>query len=162
MSYDLDDVDRQLLELLQEDGRYAATELAERIGVSDNTIHNRMDRLEKAGVITGYMTTTDYDSTGLRLYFHFTCTASISKRSTVAEKALVLPQVVEVTELMTGQENLQIKAVGAEDEDITHVAEQLDELALEINDENLIRAEHTALLDYVEVSELLDDETDED
>jgi len=162
MSYELDEVDQQLLNLLQKNARYTATELAEEVGVSDNTIHNRMDRLEKASVITGYTTTTDYDSTGLRLYFHFTCTASISKRSTVAEKALVLPQVVEVTELMTGQENLQIKAVGAEDEDITHVAEQLDELALEINDENLIRAEHTALLDYVEVSELLDDETDED
>jgi DNA-binding Lrp family transcriptional regulator len=149
--YTLDDVDKQLLNLLQENARSKAIELAEKIGVSDNTIHNRMEQLEDAGIITGYTTAIDRDKTGLRLYFHFSCTARISNRSDVAEKALALPQVTEVTELMTGQENIHIKAVGAEDRDITHLAEQLDNLTLEINDENLIRTEHTTPLDYVEI-----------
>ncbi|WP_255169812.1 Lrp/AsnC family transcriptional regulator [Natrononativus amylolyticus] len=156
-AYQLDEVDRQLLTLLQENARYTAIELADEIGVSDNTIHNRMRRLEEANVITGYTTTTDYERAGLRLYFHFSCTARISERSAVAKEAMALPQVVEVTELMTGHENLHLKAVGAEDEDITAIAERLDELALEINDENLIRAEHTTPLDYVEVLELVDE-----
>lgn len=157
-TYQLDDVDRKLLDLLQENARYRAIELAEEIGVSDNTIHNRMERLEEAGVITGYTTTTDHDRVGLRLYFHFTCTTRISDRATVAEKAMALPQVVEVTELMTGHRNLHIKAVGAEDEDITAIAERLDDLALEIDDENLVRAEHLTPLDYVEVMKLVDEE----
>ena len=152
-TYQLDDVDRQLLNLLQENARYKAIELAEAIGVSDNTVHNRMARLEEADVITGYTTAVDHDRTGLRLYFHFSCTTRISARSDVAAEAMEFPQVVEVTELMTGQENLHIKAVGAEDEDITAIAERLDDLDLEINDENLIRAEHTTPLDYVEVLE---------
>ena len=156
MAYRLDDVDKQLLNLLQENARSKVIELAEEIGVSDNTIHNRMDRLEEEGVITGYTTTTDYDQTGLRLYFHFSCTTRISERSDVAEKAMALPQIIEVTELMTGHENLHLKAVGAEDEDITAVAEQLDNLSLEINDENLIRAEHKTPLDYVAVLESVD------
>lgn len=153
--YQLDDVDKQLLNLLQENARSKAIELAEEIGVSDNTIHNRMERMEEAGIITGYTTTIDHDRTGLRLYFHFSCTARISNRSDVAEKALALPQVTEVTELMTGQENIHIKAIGREDKDITHVAEQLDNLNLEINDENLVRAEHATPLDYVEVMDQL-------
>ncbi|WP_312910643.1 Lrp/AsnC family transcriptional regulator [Natronosalvus caseinilyticus] len=153
----LDETDRQLLDLLQENARYKATTLAEEIGVSDNTIHNRMARLEEEGIITGYTTAIGYQSTGLRLYFHFTCTTRISERSAVAGEALALPQVVEVTELMTGQENLHIKAVGAEDADITHVAEQLDDLALEIDDENLIRAEYTRPFEYVRGLELADD-----
>ena len=156
--YQLDDVDRQLLNLLQENARYKAIELADEIGVSDNTIHNRMERLEEAHVITGYTTTTDYDRAGLRLYFHFNCTARISERSAVAAEAMALPQVIEVTELMTGHENLHLKAVGANDEDITAIAERLDQLALEINDENLIRAEHTKPLDYVKVLELVEGE----
>lgn len=155
--YTPDDIDRQLLGLLEEDARYTAIELAEEVGVSDNTVHNRMERLEEAGIITGYTTTIDHDLAGLRLYFHFSCTARISDRSGVAEAALSLPQVVEVTELMTGQENLHIKAVGAEDEDITHVAEQLDDLELEINDENLVRTEHSRSLDYVTVMKLVDE-----
>ena len=157
-SYSLDDVDRRLLSLLQENARYTAIELAEEIGVSDNTIHNRMERLEEANIITGYTAATDYSRTGLRLYFHFSCTARISERTRVAEEAIALPQIVEVTELMTGHENLHLKAVGAEDEDITAIAEQLDNLSLEINDENLIRAEHINPLDYVEVLKLVDEE----
>ena len=157
-AHQLDDVDRQLLNLLQENARSKAVELAKEIGVSDNTIHNRMERLEEANIITGYTTTTDFDRAGLRLYFHFSCTARISERSEVAEKAMALPQVVEVTELMTGHENLHLKAIGAKDEDITAIAERLDKLSLEINDENLIRTERTKPLDYVKVLELVEEE----
>lgn len=146
--YTLDDVDQQLIEMLQEDARYTAIELAEAIGVSDNTIHNRMDRLESEGVITGYDAAIDQDRIGLGLFISMICTARISDRSEVADKAIEIPQVVEVTELMTGERNIHVKAVGAEDEDITRVAERVNELALEINDENLIRAERTSGLDF--------------
>ncbi|WP_226010714.1 Lrp/AsnC family transcriptional regulator [Halomicrobium salinisoli] len=157
-AYDLDDVDRRLLDLLQEDARYAAIDLAEAVGVSDNTIHNRMQRLEEAGVITGYTTTVDHDRAGLSLYFHFTCTARISDRAEVAEEVMAIPEVVEVTELMTGQRNLHVRLVAADDEDITRLARQLDELALEIDDENLVREERREPLDFVEVGEMLDRE----
>lgn len=154
-AYELDDVDHRLLNLLQENARYTAIEIAEDIGVSDNTVHNRMRRLEDVGIIEGYTTAIDHDTAGCSLYFHFSCTARISNRATVAEKVLALPQVIEVLELMTGHENLLVKAVGAEDEDITHVAEQIDKLDLEINDENLIRTEHATPLDYVAVADML-------
>lgn len=149
--FEVDDVDRQLLTLLQEDARYAATDLAERIGVSDNTVHNRMNRLEEAGVIEGYHARVDHERAGLSLFFVFTCTVRISEREAIAKKALSLPSVIEVTELMTGQRNLLIKVLGAEDQDISAVATRLDQLDLEINDESLVRAEHTSPLDYVTI-----------
>lgn len=151
-TYELDETDEKLLNLLQEDARYTALSLAEEVGVSDNTIHNRMERLEEAGVITGYTTTIDHDRVGLRLFFHFACTADINERSEVAAQAMEIPAVLEVTELMTGQRNLHLKVVAAEDEGITEIAEQLAQLALEINDENLIRAEHAQPLDFTEVA----------
>ena len=157
-SYQLDDVDKELLKLLQENARYTAIELAEQIGVSDNTIHNRMERLEERGIITGYTTSVNHDETGLNLFFLFICTARISERSSVASEVLKLPQVVEVTEVMSGEQNLLIKVYGTEDEDITHVAEQLDDLALEINDEKLIKTEHTQPLDYVEIEAMMSQE----
>lgn len=161
-AYELDDVDRRLLNLLQQDARYTAIELAEEVGVSDNTIHNRMDRLEEAGVITGYNAAVAYDKTGFDLYFQFSCTARVSDRSDVAEQILSIPAVVEVTELMTGQENLQVKALGRKNEEITEIAEQIDDLSVEINDENLIRSERSTSLDFVEVTEgLAEDETRE-
>ena len=77
----------------------------------------------------------------------FICTARISDRGTVAENALAMTEVIEVTELMTGQRNLHIKAVGSEHNDITRTAQQLDNLELEVNDEFLIREEHLKPLD---------------
>ncbi|MFC3478221.1 Lrp/AsnC family transcriptional regulator [Halobacterium litoreum] len=151
MPHQLDDTDRELLRLLQSNARYTATELADRIGVSDNTVHNRMARLEDAGVITGYKATVDPGEAGLDLFFHFICTTRISNRADVAEQIMTFPEVLEVTELMTGQENLHIKMVGATDRDVTDMAERLDELPLEINDETLIRTNHTKPIDFTSV-----------
>lgn len=155
--YEVDDVDRQLLGLLQENARHTAIEIAERIGVSDNTVHNRIERLEEAGVITGYSAAVDHEKTGLTLYFHFTCTARISERGRVADAVMELPEVLEVTELMTGQENLHVKVVAATDEEVSRIAAEIDDLALEITDENLIRAEHSKPLDFVEVLRTVDE-----
>jgi len=147
-TYELDETDRRLLGLLQENARYTATELAERIGVSDNTIHNRMDRLEEAGVVTGYAAAIDHDRAGIDLHFVFSCTARISDRSRVADEILEIPEIVEVTELMTGRQNLIVKALASDDERITEIAQQLDALDLEIDDENMIRAERSAPFEY--------------
>lgn len=151
--YTLDDVDRQLLGLLEEDARYAAIDLADEVGVSDNTVHNRMQRLEEAGIIQGYTTRVDHDRMGLPLYFMFACTARISKRADMADQILAIPEVIGVTELMTGQQNILVKAIGAEDDDISRIATAVDEMDVEINDENLIRSDRTKPLDYVEVDE---------
>lgn len=150
---DLDDVDRRLLSMLQENARYTAIDLAERLGVSDNTVHNRMSRLEDEGIIRGYSVDVDHDRTNLDLTFVFYCTARISERSAVAEQILDIPEVVEVTELMTGQRNVVVKAVADADEDISRVATEVDNLDVEINDEYLVREVHRAPLDYVEVAD---------
>lgn len=122
------------------------------------TIHHQMDRLEDVAVITGYTTNVDLDRMDLQLYSHNTRTASISDHSDVAEKAPDLPQVLEATELMTGQENPQVKAIGVQDGDTIAIAEQLDSLALATGDENLIREEHIQSIDYVELADILEAE----
>ena len=153
MSHQIDAVDAHLLSLLQDNARTTATDLAEAVGVSDNTVHNRMGRLEDAGVIERYTTVVDPRQAGLQFYYHFTCTTPISDRSEVAEQIISYPEVVGVTELMTGQENLHVKLVGRTDQDITRMAQELDDLNLEITDENLIRAEHGNPIDLGQIGQ---------
>lgn len=50
----LDDTDRALLALLRENARNATAELARRLGLSRTTVQSRIERLERARVITGY------------------------------------------------------------------------------------------------------------
>jgi len=50
----LDRIDRKILDILQREGRIAITELAQRVGLSTSPCSERVKRLEKSGVITGY------------------------------------------------------------------------------------------------------------
>ncbi|WP_257297988.1 Lrp/AsnC family transcriptional regulator [Haloarchaeobius sp. FL176] len=51
---ELDDTDKQILRILQEDARTTFSEIARRIDMSSATVHDRVGRLEDAGVIQGY------------------------------------------------------------------------------------------------------------
>ncbi len=59
-----DEVDRQLIEALQEDGRLSMRKLAERIGVALGTVANRLSKLEREGVIKGYSVVLDANKIG--------------------------------------------------------------------------------------------------
>jgi Lrp/AsnC family leucine-responsive transcriptional regulator len=50
----LDDIDRRILTLLQQDGRMAIKPLAEQIGLSSPATSERLRRLEERGVIRGF------------------------------------------------------------------------------------------------------------
>ncbi|MFJ1603747.1 Lrp/AsnC family transcriptional regulator [Streptomyces sp. NPDC088253] len=49
-----DEVDRQILELLQSDGRIRLSELGRRVRLSPAAVAERVRRLESTGAVTGY------------------------------------------------------------------------------------------------------------
>lgn len=51
---ELDNIDRQIIGILRTDARTSVSNIAQQIKVSRATIQNRIDKLEKFGVITGY------------------------------------------------------------------------------------------------------------
>lgn len=51
---EIDDVDRTILKLLQEDGRTSLTEMAQALGLSRTAIRYRLASLEQNGVIKGF------------------------------------------------------------------------------------------------------------
>ena len=50
----LDRIDLKILDVLQRDGRISMTDLAERVSLSATPCSERVRRLEREGVITGY------------------------------------------------------------------------------------------------------------
>ena len=50
----MDDLDHRLIAKLRHDARAAVADLAKALGVSRGTVTNRMARLQREGVITGY------------------------------------------------------------------------------------------------------------
>ena len=51
---ELDRIDRNILRILQEEGRISFTELGERVGLSTTPCTERVRRMERDGVILGY------------------------------------------------------------------------------------------------------------
>lgn len=135
----LDALDRAILHRLQADARESMTDIAADLDVSDNTIRNRIAKLEDGGAITGYQVNVDYDEVGVQHYYAFGCTARISERDWLAEAVRAHDCTVEVITLMTGRENLFVIAAAAEKDDITDLATELDTLGLTIEREHLVR-----------------------
>jgi len=64
---DLEEKDRQILQLLGRDGRMSYTDLGKSTGLSTSAVHQRVKRLEQRGLILGYGATVNHDEIGLPL-----------------------------------------------------------------------------------------------
>lgn len=148
MDIDLDDVDRGILYYLQENARSTLTDIADEVGVTDNTVRNRLERLEDEGVIEGYGTVVNYARTESHIHYLFECTARISDREGYADRALEIDGVVEVREIMSGQRNVHVRVVGKDPDDITRAARALDEIGLVVESENMLREQRQRPLSH--------------
>ncbi|HEY3603828.1 MAG TPA: Lrp/AsnC family transcriptional regulator, partial [Sporichthyaceae bacterium] len=63
----MEDIDRQIVELLCADGRMSFTDLGKRTGLSTSAAQQRVRRLEQRGVLRGYVAVVDPDAIGLPL-----------------------------------------------------------------------------------------------
>lgn len=61
----MDDVDRKIIEVLRGAGRTSYVALAKEVGLSSPTVHDRVNKLEAQGVITGYHASVDPTAIGL-------------------------------------------------------------------------------------------------
>ncbi|ERH10023.1 MAG: transcriptional regulator, AsnC family [halophilic archaeon J07HX64] len=148
VEHDIDDVDRAILHALQADARNtSSSDIAERTGTADSTVRKRIQQLESERVIKGYSADVDYGKSGYSLRMLLYCTASIPERGELIPEILGIDGVVSVQELVTGEQNLLVTAVGESDSDITPVAQTLLELGLTITDEVLVRAHETTPFD---------------
>jgi len=140
---DLDDVDRCILYSLQQDARrMSANTIAERLDVSARTVRNRIDKLEESGVINGYRLDVDYEIAGYQLHTMVVCTAPIEGREEIAREAADVSGVVNVREIMTGDQNLLVEVVGTDGDDLSRITSDLNDLGVHINDEDIIRNDH--------------------
>lgn len=55
MKHELDAIDRRIVDILQQDARLPVKTIAERVSLSSPTVSARIERLQREGVITGYM-----------------------------------------------------------------------------------------------------------
>ncbi len=113
----LDRYDRQILAVLQHDGRISNQDLAERIALSPSSCLRRVRTLEESGLITGYRALLDARKLGLALMalIHISMDRHTPDRFDHFEaEVAAIPEVLECL-LITGQDaDYQLKVVVAD------------------------------------------------
>ena len=74
----LDQIDRQLLTLLQQDARLSNAELGERVGLTASSVYQRVKKLQQQGIIKGYVAVVDPAALGKRITAFIRLTVSTS------------------------------------------------------------------------------------
>ena len=119
-SIKLDEKDYTILEALKEDSRSTIAELSNRLGIPRATIHERIVRLSKAGVIKRFTIEPDYKKTGmptLTFVFASYIQAARTDQHEAAKKVSQIPGVLGVY-IISGEWDLLIKVRGKSIEDI--------------------------------------------
>jgi Lrp/AsnC family transcriptional regulator, leucine-responsive regulatory protein len=118
----LDDINRRLLVELQEDARLTLAELGRRVGLSSPAVAERLQRLERDGVIRGYHADVDPRALGLSLTAVIRIRPSPGQLQNVAELAQQTVEVVECTRI-TGEDCFIMRA---HLRDVGHLEEVID------------------------------------
>jgi len=143
MPHQIDAVDERILYYLSADARHtSAPDIAESVDVSAPTVRNRIRRLEEAGVIRGYHADVDYQQVGGRLTNYYVCSTGDRDREEMAQRVLDVPGVINVREILSGRGDLRVTVVGTDTDDLTTIAQGINSLGVEIDDEDLVHREY--------------------
>ncbi|MGA4507029.1 Lrp/AsnC family transcriptional regulator [Propionibacteriaceae bacterium G1746] len=109
----MDTLDREILSLLQADGRATMTDIAAQVGLSLSACHRRFRDLQASGVIRGFGVDLDFDLLGLPFEALVFVTMQSGDGAAVSafEQAVVqLPNVVQAHRLF-GEPDYQLYVV---------------------------------------------------
>jgi Lrp/AsnC family transcriptional regulator for asnA, asnC and gidA len=120
---ELDDIDREILRILQADARTPFSEVARQIDMSSATVHERVNRMEEAGVIEGYTAQVNPREVGFGTEAFVGVRVEQGYEETVVPKLEELEAVREI-HLIAGKLDMMLR-VQAED------ADQLRQLVFE-------------------------------
>lgn len=95
----MDDVDRRILDALRKDARKSFLALSKELGISDATIHKRVGKLERAGVILGYAAKLDPELLGYGVTALIELRIKPGTAGPVGEALARIPNVLDVFEL---------------------------------------------------------------
>ncbi|HRK17509.1 MAG TPA: Lrp/AsnC family transcriptional regulator [Hyphomicrobiaceae bacterium] len=110
---DLDDTDRRILAVLQDNGRISNVELAERVGLSPSPCLARVRGLERSGLIRGYVALVDPGRVGLgvSVFIQVSLEKQVGRALDTFESAMTaMPEVMECY-LMTGDSDYMLRVL---------------------------------------------------
>ena len=122
----LDDIDRNILRILQEDARKSYREIQDQLGISIGTIHNRISKLKKNQIIQGYTLKLNNIKLGYKLTFLIRIRIDGKHTSEILEEVTKKPEVCSVF-YTTGEQSAALICRFKETEEVYRFIRELNE-----------------------------------
>jgi len=113
----LDEIDRNILRILQIDARTSYREIQNKLGISIGTIHNRIAKLKKNGVIEGYTLRLNNEKLGYKLSFLIRINCDGKFTEEILEDLKEIPEVCSIFHT-TGEQSAALICRFKESEDV--------------------------------------------
>ena len=94
----LDDINRNILQELERDGRISNLELAEKVGLSPSACLRRVQELERKNIISGYRAVINREVLGSGMTVYATVSLSTHQKSDMEEFEKAVKYVPEIRE----------------------------------------------------------------
>lgn len=104
----IDRLDGELISLLEADARQSIGDLAERLGVSRNTVQSRLRRLGEAGMLRGFSPRLNLVEVGINVEAFAALALDQGKLDDVIKLLAEIPEVMEV-HATSGREDLLVR-----------------------------------------------------
>ena len=120
----LDDINRAILKLLQEDAKQPNTIISKTVGITSPAVSERIKKMEDAGVIESYKTMVSAEKLGYQLKAIITLKAFMGKLKPFLKKVKSYNEVINCYRV-TGNENIVMEVIL---KDQHHLESLIDEL----------------------------------
>ncbi|EAP86444.1 MULTISPECIES: Lrp/AsnC family transcriptional regulator [Croceibacter] len=141
--FKLDDIDRQILDMLIENTRTPFTDIAKKLLISAGTVHVRVKKMEEAGIIIGSSLTLDYEKLGYAFIAYVgVFLQNTSQTKFVMERINQIP-FVTVAHVTTGKFNIFCKIRAKNTNHAKDVIYQLDDIEGVYRTETMISLEES-------------------
>ena len=128
----IDEMNKKILCLLQQDGRMTYKDIAQAINRSESTVRDRISIMEDEGVIKGYCAIVDRGKVGLRCCASVFAKAPIEELDSISQKLAEFENVFQI-EHVSGGHNLRFSVAALDYSQLRSVMNgQIADLPLEI------------------------------
>jgi Lrp/AsnC family transcriptional regulator for asnA, asnC and gidA len=146
----LDEIDKNILRILQEDARKSYREIQDQLGISIGTIHNRITKLKNNGIIEGYTLRLNNQKLGYKLTFIVNIVIDGKATEEILNEICKKPEVCIVFHI-TGEQSAILICRFKESEDVHKFIRELNERKMIVRTKSHMVLKEYKNTSYVEI-----------
>lgn len=123
---ELDEIDKEIIRILQDDARKSYREIQEQLSISIGTIHNRISKLKKNKIIEGYTLKLNNTKLGYKLTFLISLQIDGKYTEEILSELSEKPEICTVFNI-TGEQSAALICRFKESEDVHEFLRELNE-----------------------------------